>query len=68
VALLLMAHIRAVNRRLVFLLIGLAVLIGLNEASRLSLDTYVMPPAKSSSLENAPRPSERLVTGSAARS
>jgi hypothetical protein len=65
VALLMMAHIRAVNRRLVFLLIGLAVLIGLNEASRLSLDTYVMPPAKSSSLENATRPSERPVTAGA---
>jgi hypothetical protein len=52
-ALLLTAHIRAVNRRLVFLLIGLAALIGLNEASRLSLDQYVMPPAKSSRLEKA---------------
>ena len=51
VALLLMAHIRAVNRRLIFLLIGLVLLIALNEASRLSLDQYAAPPARSSRLE-----------------
>jgi hypothetical protein len=50
-ALLLTAHVRAVNRRLVFLLIGLVLLIALNEASRLSVDKLVMPPAKSSRLE-----------------